>query len=548
MYVKSLYRGCKSDCFIHTFSIIDFYLYPANMKKICSAVLLLTFPLFLFAQKPSRIELLHADVSEFDNTINAGADRLLGNVAFSHEGAVMTCDSAYLYKEQNNLEAFGHVRINKGDTTTMTGRHLIYLGDSKLAQMFDDVEMKDKQMTLNTQRLDYNMETDMAYYTDSAHIVDAGDILTSRSGYYYSKTSDLFFKKDVILVNPKFRLTCDTLRYNTVGKTAYFIGPTYIYSDENLIYCESGWYNTEKQTSLFTGNSYLKSKEQTLRGDTVTYNRIPAIGTGYGNVSVYDSTNKVIISGDYAEHHEKEDSSFVTGHATMIQIYDNDSLFMHGDTLKAVVDSSIQYVDSSGNRKRNLFAYHHVKLFRSDLQGKCDSLVYSSSDSSIHMFKDPVLWSGLNQLTADSITIQTANSKIDKMYLVNSSFIVSRADSLQQGELDSLRFNQIRGKNMTGYFSDNKLYKILVSGNGQTIYYGKNKNDKNFGVNRADCSDLDIRINENKVQQISLLNEPDGTLYPINELTTKELRLKGFLWKNDDRPKTKEDIYLHPSE
>ena len=282
-----------------------------------------------------------------------------------------------------------------------------------------------------------------------------------------------------------------------------------------------------------------------MRGDTVTYDRTKAVGIGYGNVSVYDSLNKVIIQGDYAEHHEQQDSSYVTGHATMIQIYETDSLFMHGDTLKAVADQSTIVVDSAGNRKRNVFAWNHVKLFRSDLQGKCDSLVYSYSDSTIRLFTNPVLWSGLNQLTSDSISIQMANNTIDKMYLVNSSFIVSKADSLQKGDVDSLRFNQIRGKNMTGYFSDNKLYKILVTGNGQTIYYGKNKQEKNFGVNRADCSDLIIRINENKVQQISLLNEPDGTLYPINELPTRELRLKGFVWMDEERPKTKDDIYIH---
>lgn len=515
------------------------------MARILVCFVLAFLPFMLLAQKPSRIELLHADVSEFDSDINPGADRLIGKVAFKHENAVMTCDSAYLYKAENNLEAFGNVRINQGDTTTMTGKHLIYLGDTRLAQMFDDVEMRDRKMVLNTQRLDYNMETDIAYYTDSAHIVDEEDVLTSRNGYYYSNTRDLFFRKDVILVNTKFRMTCDTLRYNTVTKTAYFMGPTFIRSQDNLIYCESGWYNTEKQVSLFTGNSYLQSKQQTLKGDTVTYDRILAVGTGFGNVSVYDSTNNIIIKGDYAEHHERTDSSFVTGHATMVQIYDQDSLFMHGDTLKAVVDSSDHSIDTSGNRKRNLFAYHHVKLFRKDLQGKCDSLVYAYGDSTIRMFRDPVLWSGLNQLTADSITIQTANSNIDKMYLINSSFITSRADSLQQDVVDSLRFNQIRGKNMTGYFTDNKLYQILVSGNGQTIYYGKNKKEKNFGVNRADCSDLIIRVKENKVQQISLLNEPDGTLYPINELSTKELRLKGFVWREEDRPKTKEDIYKH---
>ncbi len=515
------------------------------MNRLFLPLILLVFPLCIFAQKPSRIELVHADVSEFDNEINPGADRLLGKVVFRHENAVMSCDSAYLYKEANTLEAFGNVRINQGDSVSMTGKHLIYLGDSRLAQMFEDVVMSDREMILNTQRLDYNMETDVAYYTDSAHIVDESDVLTSKLGYYYSKTRDMSFRQDVVLTNPNFRMNCDTLRYNTVSKTAYFMGPTYIRSEENLIYCESGWYNTQSQTSLFTGNSYFQSKEQIMRGDTVTYDRVKAVGVGFGHVSVYDTTNKVIIEGDYAEHHEKEDSSFVTGHATMVQIYDNDSLFMHGDTLKAVAVPGEIVTDSAGNRKRNIFAWHNVKLFRSDLQGKCDSLVYSYSDSTIRLFTKPALWSGLNQLTADSITIQIANSKIDKMYLVNSSFIVSRADSAQLGELDSTRFNQIRGKNMTGYFNENKLYEILVNGNGQTIYYGKNKNDKNFGVNRADCSDLIIRVNENKVQQISLLNEPDGTLYPIKELPTRELRLKGFVWMEEDRPKTKDDIYIH---
>jgi lipopolysaccharide export system protein LptA len=401
--------------------------------------------------------------------------------------------------------------------------------------------MRDRKMVLNTNRLDYNMETDVAFYTDSGHIVHDEDVLTSRMGYYYSSSRDLYFRNDVLLVNPEFRMTCDTLRYSTVTKTAHFMGPTYITSEENLIYCESGWYNTELQTSLFTGNSYLKTKEQTLRGDTVTYNRNLALGTGIGNVSMYDSPNKVLITGDYAEHHESIDSSFVTGRATLIQIYESDSLFMHGDTLKAVAAPVDSLQDTT--TARNLFAWHNVRMYRKDLQGKCDSLVYSYSDSTLRMYTDPVLWSGQNQLTADSISIQVANSEIDRMYLVNSSFIVPKADSLQQGPQDSIRFNQIRGKNMTGYFYDNKLYKILVKGNGQTIYYGKNKEEKNFGVNRADCSDLIILVNDNKVQQISLLNEPDGTLYPIKELPTRELRLKGFIWRESDRPKPKEDIY-----
>jgi lipopolysaccharide export system protein LptA len=339
-------------------------------------------------------------------------------------------------------------------------------------------------------------------------------------------------------------LTCDTLKYNTNTKLSTFLGPTYIRSNENFIYCEKGWYNTDSEKSLFTDKSFIKTKGQTLRGDTIKYDRSTGVGICINNVSVIDSMNKITITGDYGEHHELEDSSFVTGHATMVQAYPKDSLFMHGDTLKAVTNPALR--NTADSTKRNMFAYHHVKMFKNDLQGKCDSLAYFYQDSTINMYGHPLLWSGLNQLSADSISIQTANSTIDKMYLVNSAFITSRADSLESGPIDSLRFNQIRGKNMIGYFEDNKLNKISVKGNGQTIYYTKNKKQKLFGVNRADCSDLLIHVNENKVQQISLLNQPDGTLYPIKEVTLNELRLKGFFWADESRPKSKDDIYETP--
>jgi lipopolysaccharide export system protein LptA len=512
------------------------------MKYFCLAILFFV-SINSFAQEKNRIELIHADVDEYDQELHPDADRLIGNVMFKHNNAVMTCDSAYLNKKANKLEAFGNVRINQGDTVTMTGRHLFYDGNTRQAQMFDNVEMRDRKMVLNTSRMDYNMDLDIASYNDSAHIVGEENILTSKRGSYYSKSHDMYYKQDVLLVNPKFTMTCDTLKYNTLSKISYFLGPTYIRSKENLIYCEGGWYDTEKQLSLFTNNAYMKTKEQILRGDTVEYDRMKSIGRAFGNVSVNDSANKIIISGDFAEYFDVRDSSYVTGRAMMTQILDNDSLFMHGDTLMAVADADTSVVDSSGNRKKNLYAFHHVKMFKNDLQGRCDSLVYSFKDSSTHMFYEPVLWSGLNQLTADSITIQSSNSKIDKMYLVNSAFIASRGDSLQKGELDSLKFNQVRGKNMMGFFSDNHLYKINVTGNGQTIYYAKNKNQKDFGVNRADCSDMVILIDSNKVKQITLLTQPDGTLYPIKELSAKELRLKGFSWHGDARPMKKEDIF-----
>jgi lipopolysaccharide export system protein LptA len=504
-------------------------------------ILLITTILHCDAQEIKKIELLNADVSEFDESINSKATRLLGNVKFKHENVIMTCDSAYLYRDDNQLEAFNNIRITQGDTMTLTGKRLFYNGNTRLANVYENVVLKDRKMTLNTEQLDYNMAENLASYNQGATIVDGENTLTSKLGYYYSNIHDFYFRNDVVLVNPRYTMTGDTLRYNSTSKISYFLGPTWIRSSDNTIYCENGWYDTQKQTSFFQQNSYLQSEGQLLKGDSVHYDRLSGIGRVYGNVSIYDSTNKVVISGDYGEHHELSDSSWVVGRALLTQFYDTDTMYLHGDTLMAI---GYKNQHDSTKKERNLYAYHHVKLYKSDLQASCDSLVYFRPDSTIRLYKDPLLWSGANQLIADSVTIQTENDEISKMYLINNAFIISRADSIENELIDSLRFNQIRGKNMTGYFRENKMYRIEVNGNGQTIYYAKDKHQKNFSVNRADCSDMVILVDSNKVKSITLLNAPDGTLFPIKELATKELRLKGFIWKQEKRPRSKEDIFF----
>jgi lipopolysaccharide export system protein LptA len=95
-----------------------------------------------------------------------------------------------------------------------------------------------------------------------------------------------------------------------------------------------------------------------------------------------------------------------------------------------------------------MFAYNHVKIFKSDLQGKCDSLVYNYTDSTIYFYRDPVLWNERSQLTADTINIQLANNKINRMYLRTNSFVISQ-DTL-------LQYNQVKGRQMTAFFKRQK--------------------------------------------------------------------------------------------
>ena len=485
----------------------------------------------IYAQnKTVKIELIHADSYEFDNVVDVEAKRLLGNVQFRHEGADMYCDSAYLYDKTNSLDAYGHVRIVKGDSVKIWGDFMRYNGNERMARLMGNIKMTDSKLTLTTDTLTYNRNNEVVFYLSGGKVVDKENTLTSKHGYYYVNERMVYFQKNVYMYNDRYDLHCDTLKYKTDLKIAYFLGPTSIESKDSsntFINCEYGWYNTTNDKSYFSNNAQLVSKAQLIKADSILYDKRNGVGRAFGNVFIKDTTQKLIISGDKGVMYEKNNKAWVTGRSTLIQEFDKDSMFMHADTLYAESDTARQ--------QKNYFAYRHVKLFKNDMQAKCDSLTYTASDSMMRFYGNPVLWSEQNQLTADTIIIQMANNQVDKMYLNNLAFISMKEDSL--------RFNQIKGRYMTAFFSDNKLRHIKVEGNGQTIYYGRNSKQQYVGVNRAECSDMTIAVDSNKVKKITLINKPDATFYPIKELAPSDFILKDFVWREKEKPLKREDIY-----
>ena len=500
-----------------------------GMKRNLIIIMLLFYcSLRLFAQEPTKIHLVHSDALEYDEKRGGKVRRLIGHVQFEQDTTVMFCDSAYFPLDRNYIECFAHVHIIKNDSIHIFGEELHYNGDTKFAEIFRKVKLTNHDMTLTTEYLTYDMNLDVGNYNNNAKIVDKENILTSKIGTYFSLIDLFAFHRNVVLTNPKYVIRCDTLKYNTIKKIAYFLGPTTINSKENLIYCENGWYDTERDISSFKENSYIITKEQKMWGDSLYYDRIKGIGKAFKNVVIFDTVQRIIVNGDYGEFHEVNEYSLVTGNAVMTQILENDSLYMHGDTLLSIFDS-VKDV-------RTMFCYHHVRIFKSDLQGSCDSLVYSSKDSTTRLFHDPIIWSDKNQMTGDTITISMKNKKIDQLHIYHNSFIISQNDSL--------RYDQVKGKNAIGYFDDSThLYLVRVLGNGQTIYYGKDKDEKYVGVNRADCTDINIYLANNKVDKIKFLRSPDATFYPMKDLTPQELKLKDFKWLLEKRPIVKEDIF-----
>jgi lipopolysaccharide export system protein LptA len=507
---------------------IHMFQFSREMNRFLNFIILLVFACqspFVYSQQGKQIEILHANTAEYSKQI-PDANRLIGEVQFKHENAIMSCDSAYFYSKENYIDAFGHIHINQGDTLHLYGKTLKYDGKTRIAQIRDNVKLMDSQNVLTTNYLDFKIAEDIGYYTNGGNIVNGENKLSSNVGYYYAKPKLFYYRTKVVIINPQYIITSDTIKYNTISKTAFFYGPTDITSKENYIYCENGWYNTAANISQFNKNAYLKSATQLLKGDSLYYERTNGIGRAFHNIWLIDSTQKVIISGNYANYREKPQYAMITDSAVFMQYNDKDTMFVHADTLLSIADSA--------NMEKTIRAYHHVKIYKIDMQGKCDSLTYTSVDSTMRMFFHPVLLTDENQLSSDYIEMLMANQKINRINLNTSSFIISKEDSG--------KFSQIKGKKMTGFFKENELYKVNVSGNGQAVYYVKDK-DVIVGVNKSVCSDLIIFIEKRKIQRIVFLTQPDATLYPLDRMPKEETILKDFKWYEKSRPATKEEIF-----
>jgi lipopolysaccharide export system protein LptA len=482
------------------------------------------------AQKAEQIEIINAEELIGLKRNGKKAQKLVGDVQFKHQNALMYCDSAFMYNNENAIDAYGSIRINQGDTLNLYGDVLLYNGNTQIATVTGkEVRLESKDFTLTTDRLIYNRATNVANYQTGGLIVSKNDsnVLRSVIGYFEADRSLFTFKDSVVLTNPDFVMRSDTLKYFSSTEMVNFLGPTTIEGDSNLIYCETGWYDTPKDQSRYFDNAYLISDGKKLEGDTLYYDRKIGFGKADGNMQITDTAENVTVNGDHGLMYEKKDSAVVFGRPMLTQIFDNDSLFMHADTFK---------VFQTDTSNRSLLAYYSVKIYKSDLQGKCDSISYSLTDSTIEMHGEPILWSDQNQLTAERVDIRTANNKIHSIFMDVNAFIIS--------EIDSVKYNQIKGKEMTGFFKNGTLSTIKVRGNGQTTYYGQDEKDKFIGVNVAESSDINITLKDKGIHSITFLNKPDATMHPMGELDpVTELRYKGFKWLIDMRPLKKEDIF-----
>lgn len=475
-------------------------------------------------QDKKKIEIIHTDLM-----VNQGEmRRLLGNVKFMHNETYMTCDSAHFFPLKNLIEAYSKVHIYKGDTVHLYGEYLLYDSDTEFALVKDSVILIDNETTLYTDQIEYDMINETAIYTTGGRIINQDNVLTSIIGIYYTETEIFNFKDSVELVNPDYTMYSDTLEYHTISEVAYFFGPSQIIGDSIEARCNRGWHDTKNEISLLMDKAYIDNKVQIVTGDSLYYEAERGFGTANYDVTIRDTEQEIIVKGNESWYYKEPERFMITDSAQFIQVNEDDYLFLHADTLRShtIQDSTMDY--------RLVRAFYGCRIYSEDLQAKCDSLSYSFRDSVIRLYYQPVLWSDANQLFADSMALFTENKEMHKMELYNNAFVIE--------EVDSSRYNQLKGKNLTGYFRDNKLYKIEIRGNSEKIYFAIEE-DELVGVDQSTCVNMDIYLEDGKIKELYMLDNPEGTLDPPLHTMPSLKRLENFQWYEAIRPKNRFDIF-----
>jgi lipopolysaccharide export system protein LptA len=450
-------------------------------------------------------------------------------LAFIQNTTTIYCDSAWLFRDKNAIEAFGNVKIVEGDSITITSRHLEYDGNTKKAKLRNNVVFtKLATAKLYTDFLDYDRMINEARYFNGGRLVDSINTLVSRKGYYDATSNLASFKRNVKVTNPDYTMDSDSLQYNSRTKIIYFVTETKVINkDSSTFIYKSGQYNTITRTSDLR-EGVGQSLNYDIIGITYDIDDVRKVYKVRGDVSMTSKEENLTIYGQKVDLYRLKNIAKVYDRAYVAKVTEEgDTLFMTADTLVSIDD-----VDP---KKKRILAYHNVKIFKPDLQGVADSLEYRSADSTLYFYKNPVLWTDGNQMTADSISMLIENNTISKIFLDINSFVISQDTSKN--------FNQIKGRKMVADFRSGKLNKVFVNGNGESIYFALDeKTGILTGMNNVLCSNIIIRFKEGKVSNISFIKQPDGNFIPPHELEEENTRLTDFKWRIDERPEKKDVV------
>ena len=534
------------------------------------------------------ITIISADRYNFQQLDTSQFVSLVGHAIVQQEKTIFSADSIVLNQKQNTLEAVGNVHINDADSIHTYSQYLKYVGKEKKAYLNKGVKLTDGKATLTTENLIYDVQLKTGTYVNGGKVVNGKTVLTSTEGYYYGDTRDVYFKKKVVMIDPEFKMYTDTLMYNLTTSISTFVTSTKIINGKRTITTTDGYYDTKKKNGYFNKRSFIDDSTYTFAADKTAIDELSGLSEYQGN-AVYRSKDTVggydLIAGNI-KINKKTNSFLATKKPILLIKQEKDTIYVSADTLyssklsllkktrfvpevrekpatektinkpskrdstkqiagmdslqsiKKIINKPLKPAVKDTNNDRFFEAYYNVKIFSDSMQAVSDSLFYSLEDSTFRLYTNPIAWSQDNQITGDTMLLFLENKHPERLYVYENALTIQ--------QVGKKYYNQVKGNSINAYFLKGKMDHLRAKGNAETIYYGTDDRNKFVGVNQANCDVIDMYFekvkDDSKPQRIVLRNNLQGTATPMGQANHNELRLRGFHWLIDKRPKSKFDI------
>ncbi len=517
-------------------------------------ILLCCFSAVLSAQEKKEITIVHGGDFNKDEEKYPGASIFSKDseqVQFEHQGIDLWCDLAIYYKKDNKIKAYGNVFFQQGDSIKMNSEYVDYDGTTKIAIAKENVVLRNNTMTLNTEELEFDRNTQEAFYENFGTVKDSANVLTSIKGRYYMEIDKYEFKNDVKITNPDYIINSARMDYYTNTKHAYMYGPSTVIGEDYKMYCERGYYNTVEENGYGVKNTRIDYSDRIIYGDSLFFNKATEFASATNNIKVIDTVNDGVLRGHYAEIYKAKDSVLVTKKALAISLFEKDSMYIHADTLMV----------TGKEDERVVRGFKDARFFKTDLSGKCDSIhtdektgitqliskiPLGTPENKYSAFR-PVLWNGETQMTGDTINIisNVKTEKLDSLKVWDNAFIIQKdslsgikfKDSLKQG------YNQIKGKYLYGLFEENELKIVDIVKNAELIYYLWDDDDEFVGIDKRVCGLIQMVMLNNEVDNTTSFINVEGDIFPDSELPVNGRKFRGFYWRGDEIMHTPDDLF-----
>ncbi len=479
---------------------------------------------------------------------------IAGTVKLRQGNTLFYCDSCVINNNTKIFEAWGNVHINDADTADVYSNHMRYLMNKKIAYLDGNVKLTDSKAVLTTPDLEYNMETNIGIYTHGGKVINGKSVLTSKEAYYYADLKDIYFKKDVLLLDPAYKIETDSLLYNSATRNARFISYTVIKdSSGRIIRTREGFYNQETGKAQFGMRPQINDGCTIVIGNSITLD--DTISIVEGNAIIRDTCQGTTIIGGRIIRNKNTEAVLASKKPLMIVKQENDSIYISADTLftaklsdlngkrdslridsvKGKKQTKIEAANNKDSTDRYFVAYRNVRIFNDSIQAACDSMFYSFKDSTFRLYDDPVVWASNSQVTGDTILLFTKNKKADKVEAFDNGFMINR--------LDDQAYNQIKSRRIDGYFLEGNIDSVRARGFAECIYYIQDDDSAYTGINESKCDIMDIYFRDKTLFKVVFRAQVTGTIWPMSQKGPDEMKLTGFRWQEARRPKTKFEMF-----